>query len=146
MHHVAIMNKRLGFLEKIQTGEKTIESRWLNTQRTPYRNVQTGDTLFFKNTSELVSIKAKVNKVLEFENLSPYKINDIIKKYGKDIGIHKKEIQKFFLTVQNKKYCVLIFIKNPLVIKPFHIDKRGYGMQSAWISVKNINQIKTKKI
>lgn len=37
---------------------------------------------------------------------------------------------------------LLIFLKNQVKIKPFEIDKIGFGMMSAWITVKNIKQIK----
>ena len=37
---------------------------------------------------------------------------------------------------------MLIFLKNPQKIEPFEIDKKGFGMMSAWICVNNIDILK----
>jgi hypothetical protein len=43
---------------------------------------------------------------------------------------------------KDKKYCMLIFVKNPQKIVLFEIDKSGFGAMSAWISVENVDEIK----
>jgi hypothetical protein len=43
---------------------------------------------------------------------------------------------------KNKKYGVLIFLKNVSTTRPFDVDKSGYGAMSAWITVNDINKIK----
>jgi len=43
---------------------------------------------------------------------------------------------------KDKNYCILIFLKNPIGIKPFEIDKTGFGAMSAWIIAKNISKVK----
>jgi len=35
-----------------------------------------------------------------------------------------------------------VFLKNPREIRPFKINKAGFGMMSAWLTVGDINQIK----
>ena len=140
MDHVAIMKKSLGFLEKIVSEDKTIESRWYSTRRTPWNKINSGEIVFFQNSSSPVTIKTQVSKVLQFENLTPEKIKEILTKYGEQIDI--EDTEQFFQTVKDKKYCILIFLEDVQPVKPFFINKKGFGMMSAWISVENISSIK----
>ena len=140
MDHLAIMKKSLGFLEKIVSGEKTIESRWYSSKRAPWNRISQGDNIFFKNSGQPVTVKTKVKKVLQFGNLTQWKIKAIIEKYGKAICIVNSE--NFFQDVKNKKYCILVFLEDIKVVKPFLVDKKGFGNMTAWISVENINSIK----
>ena len=136
------MKKSWGLIPKIISGEKVIESRWYQSKRAPWGKIKIGDTVYFKNSGELVSAKAEVLKVLEFENLTPKKVGEILNKYGINDGISKKELPKFFKLFKDKKYCLLIFLKNPEEIKLFDVNKNGFGMMSAWLCVGDINKIK----
>ena len=140
MEHLAIMKKGFGFLEKIISGEKTVESRWYSTKRTPWNKIFSDDIVFLKNSGDPVTVRSKVKKVLQFDNLTPEKIKDIILKFGKAIGIENNE--EFFQSIKHKKYCILIFLDDVKLIEPFFIDKTGFGMMSAWISVEDISSIK----
>lgn len=142
MDHIAIMRKSWGLTEKILSGEKKIESRWYETRRAPWGRIHAGETVYFKNSGEPVNIKAAVSKVLQFDNLTPKKVRELLKKYGKADGIEKNKEHKFFKRFKNKKYCLLIFLKNPRKIKSFEVDKRSFGMMTAWISVPKIGKIK----
>jgi ASC-1-like (ASCH) protein len=142
MHHVAIMRKSWGLTEKILSGEKKIESRWYKTKRTPWGKIGKGDAVYFKNSGEPARIKAEISKVLQIENLMPKKVKAILLKYGQADGIGKENIPFFFKLFKNKKYCLLIFLKNPRKTKPFDIDKRGFGAMAGWISVPNVNTIR----
>ncbi|MBI3413268.1 MAG: hypothetical protein HY051_04265, partial [Candidatus Aenigmarchaeota archaeon] len=66
MYHVAIMKKSWGLTEKILDRRKTIESRWYKHRRTPWNKIKKGDTVYFKNSGEPVSIKTRVKKVMQF--------------------------------------------------------------------------------
>jgi ASC-1-like (ASCH) protein len=142
MNHVAIMKKSWGLLPKIVSGEKKIESRWYKNKSAPWGKIKRGDVIYFKNSGEEVSVKTSVDKVLEFENLNQAKVRQILNKYGKDDGIAKKDLPRFFKLFRDKKYCLLIFLKNPRKIKPFDITKKGFGTMSAWLCVGSINKIK----
>jgi ASC-1-like (ASCH) protein len=141
MDHLAIM-KNNGFLEKIESGEKTIESRWYKFKKTPYDTVKTGDQIYFKRSGNDVTLTSKVSKVIQFYELNEKKIKEILNVYGGDIGIEKEDTNKFFLSVKDKRYCVLIFLTSVKHTDPFKINKNGYGNMSAWISVKDINKIR----
>ena len=143
MDHVAIMKKSWGLTQKILSGQKKIESRWYKSKCSPWGKIGKGDIVYFKDSSESVSIKTEVEKVVSFSDLTPEKVRHILDEYGNDDGIEKNKIKEFYELFKNKKYCLLIFLKNPEKIKPFEINKTGFGMMSAWLSVENIDRIKT---
>jgi len=142
MQHLAIMRKSWGLLPKILSGKKRIESRWYKNEYSPWDKIKKGDVVYFKDSGELVSLKAEVDKVIQFSNLIPQRVKEILEKYGKEDGLGIKDIPKFFQKFKDKRYCILVFLKNPKKIKPFKINKKGFGMMSAWITVDNINKIK----
>lgn len=142
MDHVAIMKKSWRLTEKILTGEKTLEERWYKFKRPPYGVVKAGDTIYFKDSGKPVSIKAEITKALQFENLTPKKSEEIVKKYANaDLG-GKKITPAIKEYTSNKNYCVIVFFENAKKIKPFEINKKGFGLMAAWITVDNINKIK----
>ena len=147
MDHVAILRKA-GFgdhiLADIVAGRKTIESRWYVNKVAPWDRIFAGDTVYFKESGCSVTAKAYVSKVLQYDNLNPEKIKEIIIRYGKQIAPNLPE-EEFFVWAQNhsdKNYCILIFLEGVTKIPPFDIDKKGFGSASAWLTVDNIEQIK----
>lgn len=142
MKHVAIMRKLWGLLEKIAAGEKTIESRWYQSRRAPWDRAHAGDTVYFKNSGEPVTLKAEVKRVLQYDNLTPERVLLLLHQYGKEDGISQDKIPFFFELFKNKRYCMLIFLKNPQTIKPFSISKKGFGAMSSWLCVPYIENIK----
>ncbi|MDP2946862.1 MAG: ASCH domain-containing protein [Nanoarchaeota archaeon] len=142
MEHLAIMKKSWRLTDKILNGKKKIESRWYCLKYKPWDSIKKGETVYFKDSGGPVRIKAKVDKVMQFADLTPQKVGEILNKYGSDDGIEKEKIPDFFKKFKDKKYCLLVFLKNPQEIKPFDIDKTGFGAMSAWIMVDNISEIK----
>jgi ASC-1-like (ASCH) protein len=139
MDHVAILDKKRKLLPKIISGEKTIESRWYQTKRTPWHNIKRDDIVYFKDAGELINVKANVRDVLFFDDLNKEKVEKILRKYWKDIGFKNAEYTDYFI---RKNYCILIFLENVKEIEPFDFDKTGFGNACAWISVKDIKKIK----
>lgn len=142
MEHLAIMRKSWGLTDKILNGQKSIESRWYSVKYKPWDAIEAGETVYFKDSGDSVKIKAEVSRVLQFAGLTPRKVKEILDEYGNDDGIEKEKIPKFFEKFKNKKYCVLIFLKNPIEVNPFNIDKTGFGAMSAWITIDDISKIK----
>ena len=146
MNHVAIMKKSWGLLPKILTGEKKIESRWYKHKCEAWGKVKPGDTVYFKDSGEPITVKAKVAKVLEFADLKPVQIKAILAKWGGNPpaggGMAIADLEYFYNWAKEKKYCVLIFLENSVKVKPFQINKKGFGMNRAWLTVKNIRMIK----
>lgn len=142
MDHVAIMKKSWGLLPKIVSGRKTIESRWYKSKHRPWDSIKSGEEVYFKDTGSPITVKCTVDRVLQFSNLTPVKVGEILRQYGREVGIGGQEVQNYFESFKDKKYCLLIFLRNPMRVSPFQIDKRGFGMMSAWISVEDIRKIK----
>ncbi len=140
MEHVAIMRKSWKLTQKILTGEKKIESRWYQNKYPPWDKIEAGETIYFKDSGDPVTVKATVDRVLQISELTPQKVKEILEKYGKDDGI--EDAEPFYKLFKNKKRCMLIFLKKPQAVKPFEIDKKGYGMMSAWLCVNNIKNIR----
>ena len=136
------MKKSWGLTDKILDGQKKIESRWYSVKCKPWDNIKKGEIVYFKDSGGPVRIKAVVNKVMQFADLTPKKVKEILDKYGRDDGLEKKRIPEFFERFRDKKYCILIFLKNPQEIKSFEIDKTGFGVMSAWIAIDDIAKIK----
>ena len=142
MEHLAIMRKSWGLTQKILNSQKKIESRWYSVKYRPWDAIKKGELIYFKDSGEPVRLKAEVNKVMQFDKLTPDRVREILNKYGHDDGLEKDKFQEFFERFKNKKYCILIFLKNPQEIEPFEIDKTGFGAMSAWITVADISKIK----
>jgi len=142
--HIAIMRKSWGLTPKILSGEKTIESRWYMNRCKPWGAISKGDTVYFKDSGEPARLKTTVDKVIQIENLTPVKVRSILDQYAKDdgLGVDKNNIDSYFEMFKNKKYCLLVFLSNPKEIEPFEIDKTGFGMMSAWITVENLKEVK----
>jgi len=142
MDHVAIMRKEWRMIPKILSGEKVIESRWYALKSSPWGKINPGDTVYFKNAGDPVTIRATVGEVISFSDLTPEKVRRIIDEYGEADGISSEDAGKFTHLFQYKKYCMLIFLENPEEITPFHVDKTGFGSMCAWMVVENVKRIK----
>jgi ASC-1-like (ASCH) protein len=142
MDHIAVMQKSWGLTEKIVTGQKIIESRWYNVKYAPWERISPGDTIYFKNSGEPITIQAEVEKVLHFSDLTPARVQTILEQYGKDIGIEEPGIAKFFEMFKHKRYCILIYLKHAQHITPFEISKQGFGAMSSWICVERVSMIR----
>jgi ASC-1-like (ASCH) protein len=142
MEHVAIMRKSWGLTQKILSGQKKIESRWYKVKCAPWDIIKAGETVYFKDSGEPVTIKTEVDKVLQFSDLTPDKVKEVLYQYGQAGGLGIDTTPEFFEMFKDKKYCILIFLKNPQETTPFEIDKSGFGAMSAWISVDDVNRIK----
>ena len=142
MDHLAIMRKSWGLTEKILDGRKNIESRWYKSKYPPWDKIEPGDKVYFKDSGCPVSIVTEVKEVKQFPDLSKEKVMKILEEYGSDDGIEKEKIQEFYEMFKDKKYCILIFLKNARKIEPFKISKKGFGMMASWIVVYDINELK----
>lgn len=142
MDHVAILNKKLPWLERIKSGEKTVESRWYLHKKAPWNNIAIGDRVFFNNSGEMITLKAMVCEVKLYGELNPNTAKDLVKKYVADLGIKAHEVDAFLHSVERKRFCILITLTDIIGVDPFAISKKGFGSMSAWITVADINQIK----
>ncbi len=141
MEHVAIMKKSWGLTPKLLSGEKSIESRWYRSKYPPWDRIKAGDTVYFKDSGEPVSVSAMASRVLQFSDLTPDRVMEILKRYGEADGITKNEIKDYFELFKDKHYCILIFLTDVQKVKPFQIDKTGFGAMAAWITSNRLRKI-----
>jgi hypothetical protein len=138
MDHVAIVLHKGMILEKILSGEKTIYSRWLTREPTRYPRVDSGETIYFKDSRERdIYTKATAVDMVEFHYLTSDLMKKIIEKYGKQMCIDQSYLPK----LEGKNYCTLIFLEDTQKITPFHINKKEFGRGAAWIHVDDIRNI-----
>jgi ASC-1-like (ASCH) protein len=136
------MQKSWGLIEKIATGQKTIESRWYKVKYTPWGRISPGDNIYFKNSGEPVTIQAKISKVINFSDLTPEKVHTILVDYSKELGLDEPDLQRYFEMFKHKRYCILMYLTDAYHIQPFEINKQGFGAMSSWIRVESITKIK----
>ncbi len=142
MEHLAIMKKSWGLTDKILDGRKKIESRWYRVKCKPWDNIQAGDIVYFKDSGELIRLKAEVEAVKQYAGLTPDKVKEILDEYGEADGLEEDDLPGYFKKFKDKKYCILIFLKNPEALEPFDINKKGFGAMAAWITTDNIIKIR----
>lgn len=140
MEHLAILDKKRKLLTKILTGEKTIESRWYKSKVTPWGNIKAGEIIYFKESGDPVRAKAEIAEVMQFF-LPQTDISDLLEKYAKDICF-TSPMPELISWCNQRKYCILLRLKNVELIEPFEINKRGFGLMAAWITVDTINSIR----
>lgn len=141
MDHLAILDKKRKLLSKIISGEKTIESRWYKSKVTPWDRIKTGETVYFKDSGEPITVKATVSEVLQFY-LPETNIVELLEKYGEEIGFSSENRKELVKWCEQRKYCILIRLKNVEKIPPFEINKKGFGLMAAWIAVEDINLLR----
>ena len=144
MDHLAILDKKRDLMKKILSGEKSIESRWYKMKRTPYGMIKAGDTIYFKDSGEPVTAKATVEKALFYTDLTRVKYQEILEKYGDALCLKERNIDNY--TKQKYNYVTLVFLKDVKEIPPFFINKKGYGLMAAWITIENIEKIKKSTV
>ena len=144
MDHVAILAKKRKLLSKIISGEKTIESRWLMTKSAPYGRIHAGETIYFKDSGEPVTVRATISEVLQFF-IPQTNTRELMEKYGRNIAIARERFDEVAAWAATKKYCVLVRLSHVQEIAPFDIDKKGFGLMAAWMCVDDIERIRKKQ-
>jgi len=95
--------------------------------------------VYFKNSGEPVIAKAEVSKVLQFEIATVADAQKIADTYGKKICLVQSDVRQWGTV---PKYCILIELAHPAEVRPFHIDKIGFGAGAAWLTLPNISTIR----
>lgn len=138
MDHVVILAARLGMLDKIISGEKTIESRWSMDKRAPFERVQKGEWLYLKTSGQPVSYRTRVQRVEYYQNLNEERVAQLVRTYGKEICL----TEQYTATLKKKKYCTLVWMEKVEKIEPFQVNKKGFGNMCAWLMVEDVGKIR----
>ncbi len=132
-------SKELGMIEKILSGEKTIESRWLKNHSAPWKKVSVGDTVYFKYAGEPIAAKAIVGAVEYIESIDEDFLDARLPLLAPPIGL---DISVLRPLVEKKTHGILIELNRAESITPFAINKTGFGAMAAWITIDSIEKIR----
>lgn len=122
--HLVILKRP--YLDAILTGRKTIESRFMKTKCAPLGKIATGDRLFFKVSSGPVCATGRAGKVMDFENLTPKRIERMKRTYNDRIV----GSEEYWAKKRGCKFGVLVWFEEAKAIEPVWIDKKDWR---AWV-------------
>lgn len=121
-------------INKILTGQKTIESRFSKNKITPFYNIKKGEVVFLKESGGDILASFMVENVVFFDKLDKEKVMNIKEKYNEYINAPLD----FWISKKNSKYATLIFIKNPQKIQPISITKKN---RQAFVTCSSIKEV-----
>ncbi len=117
------------YLPLMESGVKTVESRWSKKWLPPYGRIDKGDVVFVKGSSGPVVSRFAVSFVKEFV-LVQGDLERIKKEFGRFIAAP----DAFFDQKIDSKFCTLIGISNYEAIDPIVIDKKD---RRAWVVLRH---------
>jgi len=140
MDHVVYVDTKAHELEILLAGEKTMIVRGATGRKLPYGRVQPGDCLFFiQNKGDgMVRASAVVREVFNSEKLTQEGSAKLLKDNQAKLNLTPEQVKRW----AGKRYLVLIEIKNVTSLKPFTIDRSGYGNMDDWLPVGEIGKVK----
>lgn len=97
------------YIEKILSGDKTIEGRFSIDKILPYGAVKKGDIILLKQSGGLIIGEVEVDNVLYYEGLNAELIGKIRREYDKELCA----TGDFWQAKADSKFVSLIFIKKP---------------------------------
>ena len=143
MDHVAIMESSRGLIPKILSGEKTIESRWYRARFAPWNKIQAGEIIYFKDAGQPITARATVECVLQFDHPTKKVLLKLLENFGGNPGICFSDSRAQTLRwATQRPFVILLFLKDARRIKPFKIDKAGFGNACAWLTMSDFEQRK----
>jgi ASC-1-like (ASCH) protein len=125
MDHIAILSHKT-VLDKILNGQKTVESRFSRLKSLPYGQINEGDRVYFKLSGGAILGQALVSRVEEYDNLTPTRINELAKKYEKELALS----EDFLVRKLESKFATLIFLEKVEECEPWNYKQDG---RSGWI-------------
>lgn len=124
INHLAILKEP--YLTYILEGKKTIESRFTQVKCAPWKQVQSGDTIYLKKSGGLIVGKA-IAKLVKHCILTAQNYDEIICKYRDQLCI----TDEFITQKRSTKYLTLIWLSSvEYLSKPLVFKQNG---QQAWI-------------
>jgi len=123
--HLAVLHRQ--YLDLVLSGEKTIESRLTKTRRAPFGKINTGDTIYFKQSSGPIRAVATAGRILSLTDLNPQRISEIFEQYNDRIS----GADPVWERKKHARYGTLIWIENVIPTSEGPIVPPLYG--AAWV-------------
>jgi hypothetical protein len=142
MDHLVFVDHASGELEKLLKGEKCMIVRAGMGRKTPYGRVKPGELLYFINNNGdgLVRAAAIVKSVSNTDLLTPEESRKLLLLKKNELHLEVEEFQEFL----NKKYMVLVEVKNVCRVMEFKLDKAALQNAEDWVPIDNIDLLKRK--
>jgi hypothetical protein len=136
-----------GFLRKVLSKDKTIESRWSRDRSAPFRLVSPGDTIYFKRSGGPVLARAAIIQADYYELPEDWaSVTVLVQQHAAELGLNgNPSAQEFLETHQTKRFASFFRLKGLEQIMPFNIDKSGFSPRASWLALPDINPIRQKK-
>lgn len=109
-------------IDKILSGQKTIESRFSRQKIAPFGQVATGDLVLMKQSGGKLRGQFLVDKTIFFDHPSTHDVQLIRSEYAQEITVD----EKFWKQHEGACYITLIFITNAaaFLVEPYKIPKK----------------------
>jgi hypothetical protein len=133
MDHLVCTNKATGELEGLIRGTRTMIARGVGERLAPYGAVDSGDTLYFADSSAsgVVQAKATVARVVSSGWLTEKKAAAHLARYQERLRLTKGEIKHW----SSKRYLVLIAVDNVARVNLFTVDWARFGREDDWLLI-----------
>lgn len=122
--HLAILNQP--YLDRIISGEKTIESRFTKSRIPPFRRINGGDVIFLKQSAGPIVGIAIVSKTEFLSPLSKAEVFEIMQRYQDELTLEND----FRRLKGDSKYVSLIHIAEAVKTLPLNVTKKD---RRSWI-------------
>lgn len=140
MDHVVYLDANAQELANLVSGKKKMVIRGAAGRKMPYGRVSAGDMLYFLNNDAEGSIraKAKVKSVRNSEALTMKESAKLIEGHQAKLRLTDRQLKRW----SGKRYLVLIEVEQVKGVKPFSVDRSGYGNMDDWLPVGHIDEVK----
>lgn len=142
MDHVVMVDHPSGELDKLLNGDKCMIIRAGMGRKTPYGRVKPGEILYFVNNNGdgLVRAAAVVKSVSNSDMLTPEESRSLLLMKKNELHLEVEQFQEFL----NKKYVVLVEVKNVCRVMEFKLEKSVLQNSEDWVPIENIDLLKRK--
>lgn len=127
MLHLAIFSP--GYIQKIFTGQKRLESRFSKIRCEPFGVIDEGDLVLMKKSGGPIVGYFVVGNVEQYQNVSVKQLSKIVKKNWHDLALS----EEFWAKRKDSKYLTIIEITRPTKFRfPIAVKKSSLH---GWVSL-----------
>ncbi len=135
MNHLVIYNKKLfgyDYIAAMLRGDKKLGCKFRKNKTVPYKKLQDGDYLYFKESSGPIRGRVRVSNVQNRELTEPEEVMDFLATHSQEIGITSEaQLMEIWKLNANKRYLCSWIMESPETIeRPIYIRKND---RRAWV-------------
>lgn len=128
--HVAVV--RAPFLRLILEGTKTAEARLSMTRRPPYTRLETGETIWFKQSGGPFAARAVAAAVHRFELSGPDDVHALRERFGAALGGRAAEASAYWEAKAGARYATIVRLADVHASDGPPAWACGGALRSAW--------------